>query len=184
MGNFNQAPLLKSKGEKNRDKKWGMAIRTNDLEAIIFNGLTGKEGAQLKLILFLTGNADNGSFAVPEATVMSRCGMSETTYKSARKKLVEKGWIIHEPSKNGHQGAIVVDYDAIYKSAAVIDNTPENDIENTPSDSDNTPSGDIEYTHNNISKNINSDNKNPNIIREKSPRVKDDFTDENGNFKF
>ena len=114
MGNFNQAPLLKSKGEKNKDKKWGMAIRTNDLESIIFNGLTGKEGAQLKLILFLTGNADNGSFAVPEATVMSRCGMSETTYKSARKKLVEKGWIIHEPSKNGHQGAIIVDYDAIY----------------------------------------------------------------------
>ena len=111
--------------------------------------------------------------------------MSETTYKSARKKLVEKGWIIHEPSKNGHQGAIIVDYDAIYKSAAtVIDNTPENDTENTPSDFDNTPSGDIEYTHNNISKNINTDNKNLNIIREKNPKVKDDFTDENGNFKF
>lgn len=137
------------------------------------------------MILFLTGNADNGSFAVPEATVMSRCGMSETTYKSARKKLVEKGWIIHEPSKSGYQGAIIVDYDAIYKSAAtVIDNTPENDTENTPSDFDNTPSGDIEYTHNNISKNINTDNKNPNIIREKNPKVKDDFTDENGNFKF
>ena len=32
--------------------------------------------------------------------------------------------------------------------------------------------------------NINTDNKNLNIIREKNPKVKDGFTDENGNFKF
>lgn len=185
MGNFNQAPILKSKGQKSRNSKWGFAQRDHELESIIFNGLTGKQGAQIKLILFLTGNSDKGNFAVPEATVMSRCGMSETTYKSARKKLVEKGWIIHEPSKNGHQGAIVVDYDAIYKSAAtVIDNTPENDIENTPSNSDNTSSGDNDNTHNNISNNINSNNKNLNTIKSNNPRVKDDFTDENGNFKF
>ena len=34
-------------------------------------------------MMFLTGNADNGSFAVAEATVQSRCGMSENTYKMA-----------------------------------------------------------------------------------------------------
>jgi hypothetical protein len=45
MGIINQAPILKSKGEKNRDKKWGMAIRTHELETILFNGLTGKQGA-------------------------------------------------------------------------------------------------------------------------------------------
>ncbi len=115
---------------------------------------------------------------------MSRCGMSETTYKSARKSLVEKGWIIHKPSKNGLPGEIIVDYDAIYKSAADIDNTPSSDNENTPSNSDNTPSGDNDNTHNNISNNINSNNKNLNTIKSNNPRVKDDFTDENGNFKF
>lgn len=184
MGNFNQAPILKSKGQKNRSLKWGYVYRTHELESIIFNGLTGKQGAQIKLILFLTANSGEGNFAVPEATVMKRCGMSETTYKSARKSLVEKGWIIHKPSKNGLPGEIIVDYDAIYKSAENIDNTPSSDIENTPSNSDNTSSGDNDNTHNNISNNINSNNKNLNTIKSNNPRVKDDFTDENGNFKF
>ena len=141
MGYFNQAPILKSKGEKNRDSKWGKAIRTHELESIIFNGLSGKQGAQLKLMMFLTGNADNGSFAVAEATVQSRCGMSENTYKMARKSLVEKGWIIHNPSQNGVQGQIIVDYDAIYKSAA-------RDNENTSSKTENTPLGNDENTYN------------------------------------
>ena len=43
MPNYNQAPILKSIGEKNRDKKWGMAIRTHELESILFNKLTGKQ---------------------------------------------------------------------------------------------------------------------------------------------
>ena len=183
MGVFIQAPILRANGEKNRDKKWGMAMRTNHLESIIFNGLTGKEGAQLKLILFLTGNADNGSFAVPEATVMSRCGMSETTYKSARKKLIEKGWIIHKPSENGQQGEIIVDYDAIYKSAERdIENTPSPDNEYTPSNSEYTSAGVIENTHNNIEKIISSNNINYNNI--KNPKVSGSLTDEHGNFKF
>lgn len=183
MGLTNQAPILMSKGEKNRDKKWGFAIRTHELETILFNGLTGKQGAQLKLMLFLTGNADNGSFAIAEATVISRCGMSETTYKSARKSLVEKGWIIHKPSVNGQQGEIIVDYDAIYKSAeGNIENTPSSDIENTPSNFDCTPTGNIEYTHNNTVEKINNNIKKQNIIN--NPRGSENFTDENGNFKF
>lgn len=183
MGVFNQAPILKSKGEKNRDKKWYMAIRTNHLESIIFNGLTGKEGAQLKLILFLTGNADNGSFAVPEATVMKRCGMSETTYKSARKKLVEKGWIIHKPSVNGQQGEIIVDYDAIYKSEKRdIENTPPPDNECTPLNFDCTSEGVVDNTYNNTIKIINSNNTNQNIIT--NPKVGKKTTNEPDNFIF
>lgn len=183
MGYFNQAPILKKNGEKNRSEKWGMAIRTNHLESIIFNGLTGKEGAQLKLILFLTGNADNGSFAVPEATVMNRCGMTETTYKSARKGLIEKGWIIHKPSANGQQGEIIVDYDAIYKSAeGNIENTPSTDIDNTPLNFECTSAGVIDNTYNNNKKMINSNNTNRNIISE--PREKKGFTVKEGEFIF
>ncbi|MBO5230440.1 MAG: helix-turn-helix domain-containing protein [Clostridia bacterium] len=137
----------------------------------------------MKLILFLTGNADNGSFAVPEATVMSRCGMSETTYKSARKKLIEKGWIIHKPSENGQQGEIIVDYDAIYKSAERdIENTPSPDNEYTPSNSEYTSAGVIENTHNNIEKIISSNNINYNNI--KNQKVSECSTDEHGNFVF
>lgn len=181
MGVFNQAPILKSKGEKDMDNKWGKAIRTHHLESIIMNGLTGKEGAQLKLMLFLTGNADNGSFAVAEATVLSRCGMSESTYKNARKKLVKKGWITHKPSQNGIQGEIIVDYDAIYKSAAVIENTPSPDIENTPLNFECTSAGVIDNTHNNIVKNINYNNTNLNIIT--NPKVSD-CSGEHGDFVF
>lgn len=184
MADYNQAPILRSKGIKNRNDKWGMAIRTNDLESIIFNGLTGKEGAQLKLILFLTGNSDKGGFAVPEATVMSRCGMAETTYKNARKRLVEKGWIIHIPSGNGKQGSIIVDYDAIYKSAENTETPSSDNIEKSKDNSEQLPEGLIDNTYNNITNSINSNNKNSNIIVEKNPRGKDDFTDENGNFKF
>lgn len=110
MPNLKQAPTLLAKGQKNRNEKWGKAIRTNELESIIFKNIDGKCGAQLKLILFLTGNADNGSFAIAEKTVCERCGFTAETYKKARKSLIEKGWIIHEDNK------IIVDYDAIYNS--------------------------------------------------------------------
>ncbi len=134
-------------------------------------------------MLFLTGNADNGSFAIAEATVMSRCGMSETTYKSARKSLVEKGWIIHKPSVNGQQGEIIVDYDTIYKSAERdIDITPSPDIENTPSNSDCSSAGVIEYTHNNKVEKTNNNIIKSNIINK--PKVNDEFSDEKGNFIF
>lgn len=199
MPNFEQAPLLKSKGEKNRNDKWKKAIRTNHLESIIFNGLTGKQGAQLKIMFFLTGNADNGSFAVAEKTVMNRCGISETTYKNARKSLVEKGWIIHKPSKNGVQGEIIVDYDAIYaseknseetsKNEGDVDNTPKTDIENTEINSEKSPEGDVDNTYNIITNSINSNNRNSNDISANDPIARaialaEKCTDKNGNFVF
>lgn len=171
MPNYNQAPLLKSNGEKNRDNKWGKAIRTNHLESLIFNGIDGKSGAQLKIMFFLTGNADNGSFAVAEKTIMDRCGISETTYKKARKSLVEKGWLIHNVGKNNQQGEIIVDYDAIYKSEKKdTEDTPSLTTENTPSISEDTPKGHIEETHNNISDVINKNTEKPNITRESKPK--------------
>ena len=113
---YDQAPILKEKGQKEKSSKWGKAIRTHHLESIIFNGISGKCGAQLKLILFLTGNSASGNFAIAEKTVMERCGMTKETYKKSRKALIEKGWIIHNKGKNGQPGEIIVDYDAIYAS--------------------------------------------------------------------
>ena len=114
-------------------------------------------------MFFLTGNADNGNFAVAEKTVIDRCGMSETTYKKARAALVEKGWLIHNVGKNGKPGEIIVDYDAIYKSEKSNNEDPPTlNTENTPSFSEYTPTGDIEYTHNNINKVISPNNKNQN----------------------
>ena len=98
------------------------------------------------------------------------------------KKLIEKGWIIHKPSENGQQGEIIVDYDAIYKSAERdIENTPSPDNEYTPSNSEYTSSGVIENTHNNIEKIISSNNINYNNI--KNPKVSE-CSDKLGNFVF
>lgn len=153
MANMNQAPFIRYNGEKLRDKrKWGKAIRTHELEMAIMCGLGDRDMAALKVMLFLTGNADG--FQVPEKTIMERCNISESAYKNARKKLVEKGWITHVPSK-----AIIVNYGVIYGGKGTSDDTSENEIEkeqgiseNTPMRiSENTSSGYSDNTHNNIS---------------------------------
>lgn len=149
-----QAPTLLHKGEKNRkSKKYGngKAIRSTALETVIFNGIEGKCGAQLKLILFLTGNADDGSFAVAEKTVCERCGMTKETYKKARKALVDKGWIEHK------DGKITVMYDNIYGEG---DNENPDDVKTgnnedpSKKDIENTPSKDNQNTHNIINNRI------------------------------
>lgn len=200
MANFKQAPLLKSKGEKNRNNKWHTAIRTHHLESLIMNGIDGKCGAQLKIMFFLTGHAADKGFAVAEKTIMSRCGIAETTYKKARKALVKKGWIIHNPSKNGVQGEIIVDYDAIYateykknteensKNEDDIESTPKTDTENKKPDIEKSSEGDVEDTYNIITDSI-SNNINSNTISSKDPVARaialaEKCTDKNGNFVF
>ena len=159
MANYNQAPVLLAQGQKNRDsKKWGKAIRTHELEMKIMCGLGDRDFAAMKVMLFLTGNAADGSFAVPEKTIMERCNISESAYKNARKKLVSMGWISHETGKH-----ITVNYDKIYGGKGDTDNTPSNETQkikgitdNTPLGiTDNTPSGYSHDTHNNIRNSIN-----------------------------
>lgn len=84
---MNQAPVLLAEGEKNRGTL-GKAIRSHELEMAIFNCLGSRDVAAVKFMLFLTGNAADGSFRITEKTVCRRCNISETGYKSARKKLV------------------------------------------------------------------------------------------------
>ncbi|MBQ3520144.1 MAG: hypothetical protein IJA31_12570 [Clostridia bacterium] len=135
------------------------------------------------MILFFTGNATNGSFAVAEKTVMDRCGMSEETYKKARKALVEKGWLIHNPGTKERAGEIIVDYDAIYKSAqGQLEDTPSSKIEDSPMHSEYPPSGDIENTHNNIIENIKKDNSD--IIKIQETKKVIDFCETQDGFVF
>ena len=77
-----------------------------------------------------------------------------------------------------------MDYDAIYKSEKEIEDTPSSDIENTPSESEDTPKGNIDNTHNNINTKITPNNKNENNITVNYPKARDNFTNENGTFKF
>lgn len=108
MPNYTQAPLLISLGDKFRGSL-GKAIRSHELEIAIMNCLGARDIAAVKLMFFLTGNANDGTFRVAEKTVCERCNISEKSYKDARKKLVNIGWIEHK------DGTIKVMYDKIYK---------------------------------------------------------------------
>lgn len=116
MANLQQAPALLAKGERFRGEN-GKAIRSHDLETAIWNGLGERDMAMAKIMFFLTGQAQDGKFKVPEKTIMDRCNLSERGYKGARKKLVEKGWIEHQ------EGKIVVLYDNIYAAKGCTENT-------------------------------------------------------------
>ena len=115
------------------------------------NGLGERDFAAMKIMLFLTGNAEG--FGVAEKTILERCNISESAYKKARKKLVDKGWITHKPGE-----AIIVNYNTIFKG--YTDNTSSNSMGYTENTSkgctENTPLGITENTHNNIRNNINN----------------------------
>lgn len=176
MPNKQQAPKIQYNGVKDRDsKKMGKAIRTHELEAAIMNGLGDRDMAMLKIMLFLTGNAEG--FQVAEKTICDRCNISESGYKSARAKLIKKGWITLNPGKT-----ITVNYDAIYNNGmGISENTPQILNKNSQGISENTSQGYSENTHNNIRNNI--------IIKPEEKKVEKTIKlleDSNGNngFKF
>lgn len=160
MPNLQQAPAIKYSGEKDRDtKRMGKAIRTHELETAIMCGLGDRDMAMMKIMFFLTGNAEG--FKVAEKTICERCNMSESGYKKARKKLVDMGWISLIPGE-----MIIVNYDAIYCGKGITENTSSNEnekskgiTENTSLGiTENTSMGITENTYNNISNNINKQN--------------------------
>lgn len=108
MPTYNQAPKIVYKGEKLTDSKgWGKTIRTHELEWKIMSELGEREMAMLKIMLFLTGNAEG--FAVAEKTICDRCNISTSGYRTARKKLSDKGWITCDLENK----KIIVNYDVI-----------------------------------------------------------------------
>lgn len=109
MPNLNQAPTLYHKGKKIRDNNKGTTIIPDELFRGICHIVGDRKFAMFKLIIFLIGCNGEGKFKVPIATVVDRCSISEASYKSARKGLVEMGWIEHEPGES-----ITVNFDKIY----------------------------------------------------------------------
>lgn len=114
QGNRQQAPTLIHDGDKMLDnKKWGFAQRSHELEIAMMNGLGAQDMSALKIMLFFTGNAGDGSFVVPCKTVMERCNITKPSYYKARKKLVEMGWIDAPEEDNDNGGQIIVHFDNI-----------------------------------------------------------------------
>ncbi len=84
---YEQAPIIKAIGNKDGSqnserKNWGKAIRRHELEAAICCCIGSRDMAQLKTMLFLTGNAeakdeDKKPFRVAQKTICERMNMSE-----------------------------------------------------------------------------------------------------------
>lgn len=117
MANYNQAPVLIHKGDKNGNCK-NITMIPNDLLQIIFNKLSGKQGNVIKLIIYLIGTAGDGSFSISEKQVCNVTGMLKSTYIEARKTLKDLNWI---ELKNGK---IYLNFDIIRGKKPYIKDIP------------------------------------------------------------
>ena len=123
-----QAPRIKNNGEKKlKNSKNGFAMRPHDLETIFFNLIPYKNIVQLKVMLYLTGNAE-GFRLIKDAT-LERLNVSSSAYYNARKDLVDKGWISVEEGKDFSY--IVINYNKIYEDGKSFLNKEESNCETT-----------------------------------------------------
>ena len=104
MANYQQAPMLKFNGAKTLGNNF-YGIR-QDLADIIFREL-GNASAQLRIMIVLIGTKEG--FAISDKWICDRTGLQHPSYITARKALVKRGWITHEPAKG-----ITVNINAIY----------------------------------------------------------------------
>lgn len=97
MPNYKQAPkLYHNKSSFNSKNYYNLP---QELMDCVFQQLDGKCGNQIKLMTVLLGTLGDGSFGVSEKWICERTGMVQQTYSTARKALVERGWVFVEDSK-------------------------------------------------------------------------------------
>lgn len=150
MGNTNyrQAPKLYFKGQKDTENTDDINyIIPQSLIAAIFNGLSGKEGNAIKLMIALIGTKTDGKFGVSEKFIEATTGMSSKVYQRTRKNLCKKGWLTHKGK------TITVNIDAILNAPSSNPNsvqTPHDEGAQTPHDEG----------YNNISNNITTSTSN------------------------
>ena len=97
MPNYKQAPkLYHNKSNFNSKNFYNLP---QELMDYVFQQLDGKCGNQIKLMTVLLGTLGDGSFGVSEAWICERTGMIQQTYSTARKALIERGWIYVEDGK-------------------------------------------------------------------------------------
>lgn len=93
-----------------KEKEGLFAYRPHELEQAICCCLGSRDIVALKVMLFLTGNSNDGDFRIVQKTIYDRMKISEKTYYNARKALQEMGWIQYVEAEN----VIYVNYDKIY----------------------------------------------------------------------
>lgn len=112
MPNLNQAPTLLARGKKVQgNTSMGYAQIPHNLMSYICATLTKeKKVGQLSLMLFLIGNAQDGTFKPATQTILDRTGISsKSSLSNMKKDLRARGWIDYEEGQH-----ITVLYDNIY----------------------------------------------------------------------
>ncbi len=124
MANYNQAPTLHHNGEKENGSNNFYKI-PQELADIVFKEL-GNASAQLRIMLVLIGTKPE-SFNISDKWICDRTGLLHPSYITARKALVNRGWLTHDPAKG-----ITVNFDVIYgknRGNTILQN--ENECSNT-----------------------------------------------------
>lgn len=103
MANYNQAPTLQFNGAKEVDNNFYKLPQ--ELADIVFKEL-GNASAQLRIMIVLIGTKPG--FQISDKWICDRTGLLHPSYVNARKALVAKGWLTHDPAKG-----ITVNFDAI-----------------------------------------------------------------------
>ena len=93
MANYEQAPILCFNGSKTQDNTTNQTYQIpQKLADIIFNTL-GNSSAQIRIMLVLCGTKEG--FSISEKWMLERTGLQHASYVSARKSLVDRGWLTH-----------------------------------------------------------------------------------------
>lgn len=120
MANLKQAPTLQHNGEKKDNLFYQLPQNLMD---IIFNELKDKS-AQLRIMIVLIGTKPG--FKVSEQWILDRTGLQHASYISARKKLVEMGWLQLDAATT-----ITVNINAIYAKGRSNTVLPQKNSSNT-----------------------------------------------------
>lgn len=106
-----RAPVLYHEGKSTKDITGnGFGMISHDLYKAIMQQTSGKDGALRSVIIYFLLQKGDGTFFIPEETILDNCNINHGTYIRARNKLKEMGWITH---KDGE--CVIVNIDNIFK---------------------------------------------------------------------
>ena len=103
MANLNNAPKLVN-NKPNTNNFYQLDQQVCD---VVFREL-GNSSAQIKIMMVLMGT--KSGFGVSEAWIEERAAIGHKTYITARKALIDRGWLTLTPTK-----WIIINYDVILK---------------------------------------------------------------------
>lgn len=125
MANLQQAPILQFDIEKPEGSNNFYKLPQQLMDAV-FAGL-GNSSAQLRIMIVLIGTKPG--FGVSEEWILQRTSLLHSSYITARKALVDKGWITLE------KGIIRVNFKTILNSSNMV--LPQNDNNETSKEKSN-----------------------------------------------